>query len=48
MARTPQISDADYEQLLAMIEREGYDIRTVRRVPQQWPEAAPRPAGECS
>ncbi len=48
MARTPQISDADYEQMLAMIEREGYDIRTVRRVPQQWPEAAPRPAGECS
>jgi apolipoprotein D and lipocalin family protein len=47
MARTPQIADADYEALLAAVEREGYDVRKVRRVPQLWPESAPRPAGEC-
>jgi len=48
MARTPQIADADYAAMLAIAEREGYDLRKVRRVPQQWPERAPRPAGECS
>jgi apolipoprotein D and lipocalin family protein len=47
MARTPQIADADYEDMLAVIEREGYDPRKVRRVPQRWPESSPRPAGAC-
>ena len=48
MARTPQISEADYAQMLALVEREGYDVSQVRRVPQQWPEGVPRPAGACS
>jgi apolipoprotein D and lipocalin family protein len=48
MARTPQIAEADYEALLAIAKREGYDLTKVRRVPQHWPESAPRQAGECS
>ncbi len=36
MARTPEIADNDYRALLAMVEREGYDIGKVRRVPQRW------------
>ena len=48
MARTPQMAEADYEQMLAIAAREGYDPGKVRRVPQQWPESAPRPEGECS
>ncbi len=35
MARTPLIADSDYQALLAMVERAGYDISKVRRVPQQ-------------
>ena len=47
MARTPQIPEADYQRLLALLEGEGYDIGEVRRVPQRWPEdpeQAPGPA----
>ena len=47
MARTPQMAEADYEQMLAIAAREGYDLGKVRRVPQQWPESVPRPEGEC-
>lgn len=36
MARTPQISDADYDRLVAHIEAAGYDISRLVRVPQQW------------
>ena len=35
MARTPEIADSDYQMLLAMVEREGYDVGKVRRVPQR-------------
>src|SRR6185436_11561203 len=35
MARTPEIADSDYQALLAMVEREGYDVGKVRRVPQR-------------
>ena len=48
MARTPQMAEADYEEMLAIAAREGYDLGKVRRVPQQWPESAPRPEGECA
>ncbi|WP_303635619.1 lipocalin family protein [Stenotrophomonas tuberculopleuritidis] len=34
MARTPQVSDADYQQAVARIAAMGYDTRTLRRVPQ--------------
>ena len=35
MARTPSISDADYAELLALLQAQGYDISKVRKVPQQ-------------
>jgi apolipoprotein D and lipocalin family protein len=36
MARTPTISDLDYEQLLSFVESIGYDTSKLQRVPQQW------------
>ncbi len=36
-ARTPQIPEADYQNLLKRLEQEGYDIKRIRKVPQQWP-----------
>jgi len=38
MARTPQIPEADYQRLLAVVAAQGYDISKVQRVPQQWPQ----------
>jgi len=35
MARTPEISEADYGQMLQHVEQSGYDISRVQRVPQQ-------------
>ena len=35
MARTPQIPDDEYEEILAFIETQGYDRTNVQRVPQQ-------------
>jgi apolipoprotein D and lipocalin family protein len=37
MARTPQISEADYQRLLAFVVGLGYDASQVQRVPQRWP-----------
>jgi apolipoprotein D and lipocalin family protein len=36
MARTPKIDEAQYRDLLGIVQREGYDIDELRRVPQQW------------
>ena len=36
MARTPEISDSDYERLIAFVESIGYDVSKIQRVPQQW------------
>ena len=36
MARTPTIPEADYQRLLKIVEAQGYDVRQVQRVPQQW------------
>ena len=36
MARTPTISDYDYDELLSFVESIGYDINKVERVPQEW------------
>ena len=43
MARTPTIADADYQRLLAIVTREGYDPARVLKVPQRTesPKAAP-------
>ena len=35
MARTPQISDAEYQQMLQHVLESGYDTSLVRKVPQQ-------------
>jgi apolipoprotein D and lipocalin family protein len=36
MARTPQISDADYKALTDLVAGYGYDIAKLRKVPQDW------------
>jgi apolipoprotein D and lipocalin family protein len=36
MARTPTISDADFDSLMKRCEALGYDLSKVERVPQQW------------
>lgn len=35
MARTPQISEADYQEMLQHVRDSGYDASEVRKVPQQ-------------
>jgi len=37
MARTPQISAAAYKEMTDLVASYGYDISTLRLVPQQWP-----------
>ncbi|MGB5250597.1 MAG: lipocalin family protein [Gammaproteobacteria bacterium] len=37
MARTPEIPDADYAQLITLIADFGYDTSLIRKVPQRWP-----------
>jgi|SRR5579883_1119034 len=34
MARTPRIAEAEYERLEALLQREGYDVTRLRRMPQ--------------
>jgi apolipoprotein D and lipocalin family protein len=36
MARTPSISDADYERLLKLLNDQGYDTTKIQKVPQHW------------
>lgn len=36
MARTPTISDEDYDNLVAFVESLGYDISMLQRAPQRW------------
>ena len=36
MARTPTISDSDFDQLYALVETLGYDTEKLERVPQRW------------
>jgi len=35
MARTPQIPDARYDELVEFVRNQGYDIDELRKVPQQ-------------
>jgi apolipoprotein D and lipocalin family protein len=37
MARTPTIPEADYQSMLKLVEREGYDVSKVQKVPQRSP-----------
>lgn len=36
MARTPTISDREYDELIAFVESLGYDISKIEKVPQDW------------
>ncbi|WP_292483776.1 lipocalin family protein [Methylophaga sp.] len=36
MARTPQIPEQDYLQMLKLLAEQGYDISQIKKVPQQW------------
>lgn len=36
MARTPTISDLDYEELVSMVDALGYDMSKLERVPHRW------------
>ena len=37
MARTPTIPEADYQRLVDLLAREGYDVSKLQKVPQRWP-----------
>jgi len=41
MARTPSIPDADYQAILAHLEKLGYDINRIEKVPQKWETSRP-------
>ncbi len=36
MARKPEISDGDYQNILSFLSRQGYDVKKIQKVPQQW------------
>ena len=36
MARMPSIPEADYQRLLKLAGEQGYDVKLVQKVPQQW------------
>ena len=40
MARTPQITDAQYQEMTAFVTNLGYDMTKLIKVPQQWPSQA--------
>jgi apolipoprotein D and lipocalin family protein len=40
MARTPSISDEHYKELTTFVESLGYDLKKLRKVPQQWEQAS--------
>ena len=37
MARTPSMPESDYARIVALLDREGYDVARIRKVPQRWP-----------
>lgn len=40
MARTPEVSQADYDTLVRQVDNMGYDLSKLRKVPQRWPDGA--------
>ena len=45
MARQPTMPEADYQRLVDLLGREGYDTTKIQKVPQRW-EPAATPRGE--
>lgn len=43
LARTPDMSDADFERYRSVVANMGYEADKFVRQPQRWPEAEPRP-----
>ena len=41
MARSPQVSDADYQAMLHRARGMGYDVAKIVKAPQRWPEHNP-------
>jgi apolipoprotein D and lipocalin family protein len=41
MARQPTIPDADYNRIVELLAREGYDTTRIQKVPQRWESARP-------
>ena len=44
MARTPQISEAELQDLRERVAQQAYDMSKLQAVPQQWPESAGAPS----
>ncbi len=42
MAREPEIPEADYERMLELLEKEGFDMAAMQRLPQNWRGEATR------
>lgn len=40
MARTPDIPDDEYRQIVEFVGSIGYDVDKIRKVPQRWPDRA--------
>jgi apolipoprotein D and lipocalin family protein len=38
MARSPHISEAEYQHMLEHVRSSGYDMEQLQKVPQRWPE----------
>ena len=36
MARTPEISNTDYNRILSFLSEQGYDVNRIQKVPQKW------------
>jgi len=47
MARTPQIPEAELEDLRQRVAREAYDLGKLLPVPQQWPESGDAPSRDA-
>ncbi len=43
MAREPEMPEDEYRRIVEFLEREGYDVSELRKVPQRWPESATSP-----
>ena len=43
MARQPTIPESDYQRIVELLGREGYDTAQIRKVPQRWEPATPVP-----
>jgi apolipoprotein D and lipocalin family protein len=36
MARTPSVSDEDYQSMISLLSEAGYDVARIQKVPQRW------------